>query len=439
MPDDRDQLTRIERAIERAVANDRLSRRSFLRRAGRGGLIAGSALSLPAILAACGIGPATTPKATSAAPSVAGSASVAPTPQPTAAGVLNFANWPLYIDTDEEDQSKHKTITDYEAATNSKVSYTEDIEDNVSFFGKIQPVLAAGQDTGYDLIVVTDWMITKMAGLGYLETIDVAGNVPNFTQHAADKYQNPGYDPNNQHSVPWQSGITGIAYNPKLTGREITSWNDLFDPKFKGKIGMFTEMRDTMNLALLGIGVKPLDATIDDVKRAQKKLLDQGPLVRDYYDNSYADALANGDLAVTMAWSGDVFQLQFDNPDLKFVVPDEGGILWVDNMAVPAHAKHPIDAQQMMNFVYQPEIAAQITEYVNYICPVPEAKAIIEQHAKDAADEGDSDTSDYLNTVAASPLVFPTADMLAKVYSYKALSEDEESQWNDLFQEVVQG
>ncbi|HEX5397101.1 MAG TPA: spermidine/putrescine ABC transporter substrate-binding protein [Candidatus Limnocylindria bacterium] len=439
MPDSRDQLNRIEAAIERAVANDRLSRRAFLRRAGRGGLMAGSVLSLPAILAACGIGPAASPSASSAASSLpAGGGSAAPTAAPSAAGVLNFANWPLYIDTDEDDESKHKTITDYEEATGSKVTYTEDIEDNVSFFGKIQPVLAAGQDTGYDLIVVTDWLISKMAGLGYLEQLDLA-NLPNFTAHAGAKYQNPSYDANNAHSVPWQSGITGIAYNPALTKRDITSFNDLLDPAFKGKIGMFTEMRDTMNLALLGIGVKPGDATIDDVKNAQKKLLEQAPLVRDYYDNSYADALASGDLAITMAWSGDVFQLQFDNPDLKFVVPTEGAILWVDNMAIPTHAKHPIDAQQMMNFVYQPEIAAQITEYVNYICPVPEAKAIIQQHAKDAADEGDSETSDYLKTVAASPLVFPTDEMLAKVFSYKNLSEDEEAQWNDLFQAVVQG
>ncbi len=435
MPDGRDQQSHIERAIERAIANDRLSRRAFLRRTGRAGLIAGSALSIPAILAACGIGPAASPKASS----FAASNSAAPTPAPTPAGVLNFANWPLYIDTDDKDKTKHKTIEDYQKATDSKVSYTEDIQDNVSFFGKIQPVLAAGQDTGYDLIVVTDWLVTKMAGLDYLETIDVQSSVPNFIEHGGKKYQNPGYDPNNAHSVPWQSGLTGIAYNPTLTKREITSFQDLLDPAFKGKIGMFTEMRDTMNLALLGIGVKPVDATIDDVKNAQKKLLDQAPLVRQYYDNSYADALASGDLAITMAWSGDVFQLQFDNPDLKFVVPKEGAILWVDNMTIPAHAKHPADAQQMMNFVYQPEIAAQITEYVNYICPVPEAQAIIKQHAKDATDAGDSETADYLNAVGDSELVFPTEDMLSHVYSYKNLSEDEEKQWNDLFQQVVQG
>ncbi len=438
MSDDQDQQTAIEAAIARMVANGRLSRRDFLKRAGRGGAYVGGALSISAFLAACGISPAasTTPAATGTP-----SASAEPTPVPTPAGQLNFANWPLYIDTDDNDSTKHKTIEDFTAATGIKVKYTEAVEDNQSFFGTIQPDLSAGNDTGWDLMVLTDWLIGKMVGLNFLETIDIPGLVPNFVAHGGDKYKNPSYDANNLHSVPWQSGITGIAYNPKLTKRELTSFEDLFDPAFKGKVGMFTEMRDTMNLALLGIGVKPLDATVDDAKRAQQKLLDQANagIVRQYYDNSYTDALAKGDLWATMAWSGDVFQLQFDNPDLKFVVPKEGGILWVDNMCIPAKAQHPIDAQAMMNFVYQPDIAAQITEWVNYICPVPEAQAIIKQHAKDAADGGDQDTADYLNAVADSPLVFPTADMLNNLYSYKVLSEDEESQWNDLFQQVVQG
>jgi spermidine/putrescine-binding protein len=438
MSDGQEQQTAIEAAIARMVANGRLSRRDFLRRAGQGGAYLGGALSISAILAACGISPtaSNTPAATPTP-----SASVAPTPVPTPAGQLNFANWPLYIDTDEKDATKHKTLEDFTQATGIQVKYTEAIEDNQSFFGTIQPDLSAGNDTGWDLMVLTDWLIGKMVGLNFLEQIDVAGLVPNFAANAGDKYKNPSYDPNNAHSVPWQSGITGIAYNPNNTKREITSFNDLFDPAFKGKVGMFTEMRDTMNLALLGIGVKPLDATMTDVQNAQKKLLDQANagIVRQYYGNEYADALAKGDIWVTMAWSGDIFQLQFDNPELKFVVPSEGGILWVDNMCVPAKAKHPIDAQYLMNFVYTPEIAAQITEYVNYICPVPGAQAVIKQHATDAKTSGDTETADYLNAVADSALVFPTADMLSKVYSYKVLTDDEEKQWNDLFQQVVQG
>jgi spermidine/putrescine transport system substrate-binding protein len=440
MTDGTEQQTAIEAAIARMVANGRLSRRDFLKRAGQGGAYVGGALSISALLAACGISGTSIAPSTSAAPASVGT-SMAPTAVPSPAGQLNFANWPLYIDTDDEDPTKHKTIEDFTAATGIAVKYTESIEDNQSFFGTIQPDLSAGNDTGWDLMVLTDWLIGKMIGLNFLEEIDTAGLIPNFAAHAGDKYKNPTYDANNAHSVPWQSGITGIGYNPTLTGREITSFNDLFDPAFKGKVGMFTEMRDTMNLALLGIGVKPQDATMTDVQNAQKKLLDQANagIVRQYYGNEYADALSKGDIWLGMAWSGDIFQLQFDNPDLKFVVPDEGGILWVDNMCIPAKAQHPIDAQMFMNFVYQPAIAAQITEWVNYICPVPEAKAIIQQDATDAADGGDPDTADYLNAVADSPLVFPTADMLAKVYSYKLLTDDEEQQWNDLFQQVVQG
>ena len=421
---ERDEL---QEAIRRVLTEERLSRRTLLRR----GAYAGGALSIPALLAACGIGPAASPTR-SAAPATA---TPSPTASPSPAGVLNFANWPLYIDVDEETK-KHKTLDDFTKKTGIKVTYKEVIEDNASFFGTIQPPLAQGQDTGWDLMVITDWQVGKLIALDYLEEIDPNTAVPQFVANAGEKYKNPSYDPGNKHSVPWQSGITGIGYNPKLTGREITGFKDLLDPKFKGKVGMFSDMRDCMHLALLYNGIEPQNATIDDVKKAQKTLLDQAPLVRKYYGNEYADDLSSGALALTMAWSGDVFQLQFDNPDLKFVVPEEGGILWVDNMTIPKRAKHPIDAIQMMNFVYDPEIAAQITEYVNYICPVPAAQAVIKKHAAEAKSKDDKD---YLNSVADSPLVFPTEDMLSRLRSYKVLGDDEEKEWNDLFQQVVTG
>jgi spermidine/putrescine transport system substrate-binding protein len=180
----------------------------------------------------------------------------------------------------------------------------------------------------------------------------------------------------------------------------------------------------------LGLGVDPLDATIEDAQAAQQKLLEQRDegIVRQYYGNEYADALVRGDIWATMAWSGDVFQLKFDKPELEFVVPDEGAILWVDNMAIPQNAAHPIDAMEFMNFVYQPEIAAQIAGWVNYICPVPEAKDILLE-----ADDK------YTKTVARSPLVFPTPEMESRLHHYKDLSEEEEAEWNDLFGEVIQG
>lgn len=428
---DQSRDNQIERAIARAFNNGgRYSRRAFLRRAGRGAVVAGGALTLPSILAACGIRPGASG---SAAPSAAGMVGGGDT-----AGNLVFANWPLYIDQDEE-TGESPTLQQFTEATEIEVDYQEAIQDNQEFFGTIQPALSAGQDTAWDMIVPTDWMVGKMIGLGYLEQFDVAASVPNFVANAADKYKNPSYDADNLHSVPWQSGITGIAYNPELTGRELTSFADLLDPEFEGKIGMFSEVRDALSLALLHNGVQPKDATEEEVRTAAAVLEEQAPLVRGYYGNEYAQELANGSLAATMAWSGDVFQLQFDNPDLRFIVPEAGGILWIDNLTIPKEAKHPNDALAFMDFVFQPEIAAQITEYVNYICPVPAAQEIIRAHAQEATDEGDQETADYLTSVADSELVFPSDEMLSNLHSYKVLSEEEEALWNELYQEITQG
>ena len=434
-----EERTRLERAVQRAFRPQRrLSRRAFMRQAGRGGAYAAGALSLPAILAACGIG-AQTPT-----PSLAG-ASAAATPSPVGggepSGTLIFANWELYIDPGpNDDPQRSPTLANFRDETGIETTYTENILDNQSFFATIQPDLEAGNPPGYDIIVMTDWMIGNMIRLGYLERIDVARDVPNFLEHAADKYKDPTYDPGNLHSVPWQSGITGIAYNPAIVDEEITSLAQLLDPamieKYSGQIGMFSEMRDSMSFALLYNGVDPTQATLEQAQAAQDVLLAQAPHVRDYYGNEYTDPFQSGNLAITMAWSGDVFQMQFDNPDLQFVVPDEGAVLWVDNMCIPKGAEHPNDALAMMNHVYNPDAAAQMTEWINYICPVPEAQDIILGHAEEAESAGDRE---YLEQVANSPLVFPTEDMLSRLHSYKVLDEEEESQWNDLFNEVVQG
>ena len=411
-------------------------------------------LILILVLASCGISPQDSPgngTDASAAPDDSPGAGTSGEPGTSAApsgaavgggeseGELNFANWPLYIDQDEE-TGESPTLQAFKEATGTDVTYTENIEDNQSFFGTIQPALAEGQDTGYDIIVMTDWMIGNMARLGYLEEIDVERDVPNFVANADPTYLERSYDPENRYSVPWQSGITGIAYNPELVAEEITSMAQLLDPamieKYCGQIGMFVEMRDSMSFAMLYNGVIPSEATIEDAEAAQQVLLNQAPCVRDYYGNEYAQALADGSLAITMAWSGDVFQLQFDNPDLQFVVPEEGAILWTDNMAIPKGAAHPNAALEMMDYVYDPENAAQIAEWVNYITAVPGAKDVILQHAEEAESEEDAE---YLRTVADSPLVFPTEEMLDRLHSYKVLDEDEERQWNELFGEVVQG
>jgi spermidine/putrescine transport system substrate-binding protein len=412
---------------------------------------AAGALSLSLLLVACGIEPQESDGggAQSAGASEGAGASLGASTAPSADAVgggepedeLQFANWPLYIDQDDDGNSP--TIQQFIDETGIDVTYTEAIDDNTSFFGTIQPALAAGDDTGYDIIVMTDWMIGNMARLGYLEPLNVERDVPNFLANTDATYLERSYDPGNQYSVPWQSGITGIGYNPELVDEEITSMAQLLDPelieKYCGQIGMFIEMRDSMSFAMIYNGVNPSEATLEDAEAAQQTLLEQAPCVRDYYGNEYAQGLADGSLAITMAWSGDVFQLQFDNPDLQFVVPDEGAILWTDNMAIPKGAAHPNAALAMMDYVYDPEVAALIAEWVNYITPVPGAQEIILQHADDAEAEDDAETAEYLRTVAESPLVFPTQEMLDRLYSYKVLDEDEERQWNELFDEVVAG
>lgn len=393
-----------------------LTRRDLLRKLGVGA----GALSLNAWLAACGIGGQ---EQTPGASKTGGTDFT--TDEIT--GELNFANWPAYID---KAKGKSPTLEQFTKATDIEVNYKEVVNDNVSFFSTIREPLANGQPVEWDLIVVTDWLISKMATLGYLEELDHS-RLSNFDANAADLYKNPSYDPENKYSIPWQSGITGIAYNSELTGREVTSTEDLFDPKFKGHVGMFSEMRDTVNLILLGMGVEPQDATIEDVEAVQKKLIQQreAGIVRSYYGNDYLQPLNNGDLWLTIAWSGDVLGKTLGaDSTIKFVVPDEGGIIWVDNLAIPQNSAHPIDAHEMMNFVYQPEIAAQMTAWINYISPVPEAQDILKK-SKDS----------YTRQVANSPLVFPTPEMEAKLHYYRTLSEDEEAQWNELFDEVVQG
>jgi spermidine/putrescine transport system substrate-binding protein len=391
-----------------------MTRRDLLRRMG----IGAGALSVSALLAACGVEGEAERNAAEGGEDELTTTEVQ--------GELNFANWPAYID---KAKGESPTLQQFTKATDIEVNYKEVINDNLSFFATIREPLANGQAVEWDLIVVTDWLIAKMANLGYLETLDQS-RLNNFEAHAGEIYKDPTYDPNNAHSVPWQSGITGIAYNLELTGKDITSVEELFNEEYAGNVGMMTEMRDTMNLVLLGMGVEPQEATEEDARKAQQRLLQQreAGIVRQYYGNDYVQPLENGDLALTIAWSGDVLGAELSDPNIKFVVPDEGGILWVDNMAIPQNAAHPIDAMEMMNFVYQPDIAAQMTAWINYISPVPEAQDILAK-SSDA----------YTRKVASSPLVFPTPEMESRLHHYKNLDPEEEQVWNELFDEVIQG
>jgi spermidine/putrescine transport system substrate-binding protein len=400
-------------------------------------VLQGTALvGVAAFLAACGTAaqsaaqsaaPSAAPSsAPSSGPSEAPSASPAAsaTAAPSPAAELNFANWPLYIDQDEASPPKSPTLDGFTKKFGTKVNYRESINANEDFFGTIRPALQAGQDTGWDLVVLTDWMAAKVIGLGWAETIDTA-NTPQFAANESDNLRNQAWDPDNNLRAPWQSGLTGLGFDGDTVG-DLTSLEALWqsDARWKGKVWLLNEMRDTIGLTLLKLGKDPGAATNDDCDAAIaeiKKAVDSG-VVRSFLGNDYKEGLIKGDLVLGTAWSGDVIQAQLEKTSLKFNIPSEGGMIWTDNMLIPKGAVHKYTAELMIDYVYDPEIAAQIAAYVQYVSPVKGAKEAIAKNAdKDVA------------ALADNPLMFPDAATLARTHIFKALSADEDKYFNDQF------
>jgi spermidine/putrescine transport system substrate-binding protein len=410
----------IDPALLRGLTMPRISRRAALRGAG--------ALGASALLAACGVSGTDEGEAPQA-PSFWASQ--------TKAGVLNFANWPLYMDQDKvKGKTVYPSLVDFTKETGIKVNYKEVINENDAFLGKINPSLKAGQDTGWDLIVITNGgSIEKLIRQNFLTELDQS-KLPNFQQNADPAVKNPTYDPGNKYTVAWQSGLTGLAYNPKLTKRPITSFNDLFDPAFKGKITMFGDDTDFPTLTMIGLGIDPAKSTEEDWRRTADKMTELKPQLREFIDNAgEAEVLSSGNAWISMAYSGDIFILNNSgSPDIKFVVPQEGAVLWTDNMAIPKAAKHPLDAITYMDYVYRPEVAAKLTEYIAYITPVPAAKEQLQAKAATASGE-DKQT---LEGLIDSPLVFPVAADLAKTKRYRVLTVEEEQVWDRIFQPIIQ-
>jgi spermidine/putrescine transport system substrate-binding protein len=341
---------------------------------------------------------------------------------------LTFANWAYYIDTAH---GEHPSIEQFEQDTGIAVKYVEAVNDNISFFAKIRPDLQQGNDTGYDLIVSTDNdpPISQMVSLGWAIPLDQS-RMTNYYKNSSKLIRDPTFDPGNVHTMGWQSGYTCIAYNSKYVTEPITSLQSLWDPKYEGKIGMLGISSELGAFGLLAAGKDPATSTPDDWQVAADKLMEQKPLVRSYYDASYLRALKNEDIWITQAWSGDIFYAAtYQGYDtLEVVIPDEGAMFWTDYMMIPYTASNPLDAMTYMDSVFDPHVAAEIADYVGYVCPVPAAQDIIRKDLNDPV-------------VADSPTVFPTSEMEALSHRFPdwASSPDLINGWNGVFVPIFEG
>ncbi|HJP64935.1 MAG TPA: spermidine/putrescine ABC transporter substrate-binding protein [Actinomycetota bacterium] len=420
---DRSSRPNIDFAMIRGATQRRFSRRDFLRGAGAGA----GALGLSAFLAACGVSGQAPKKRSGASPADLKKIYGDGTP----AGTLNFGNWEDYIDVNAK--GKSPTLQKFTQQTGIEVNYTTPVTDVDPFLAKIIPVLQAGQDTGYDLAVITDGGgIERILALDLARPLDHQ-YLPNFAQHASDSVKNPAYDQGNKYTIAWQSGYTIIGYNKDVVDPPPTSFADLLNPKYKGRVGMFANNTDLPCPALVHLGYEVQTSTPDQWKKAAELLTKQRDdgIVKKYYHQEYIDALENHDIDICQAWSGDLFIAAAPkayggdgHKEVEAAIPQEGGILWTDSMFIPKYAQHPVDAIMMMDFVYRPEIAAPLADFIWYVSPVPEAKDIVLNEIDDPL-------------VANSPLVFPTAEQLASSQRYRVFKDNAElEEWNSIFQPI---
>jgi spermidine/putrescine transport system substrate-binding protein len=365
--------------------NPRLTRDQLLRRGAAGITL----LSLPSLLAACGGGGG----------GGEGGGELK--------DVLNFANWPLYIDVD-----KPTTLEQFTEQTGIKVNYFEEINDNAEYFAKVQGPLSQGQGIDRDIFVFTD--NSRFPGIlvneGWVQKLD-KDLIPNIV-NLVDAQASPPFDPNREYSLPWQSGMTGIAWNEDLTGPVESIEQLLEDPKLKGKVSMLQEMADSVGLVMLANGADPGSVTDDTFNAAVDRVqaaVDSEQIVK-FTGNDYAQPLTRGTFAASVAWSGDMVQLLSDNPKLKWAIPKDGGMIWTDNMFIPTGGSVPT-ASTYMNYVYDPVVAAKIAGYVNYVTPV--------KGAKEELTKTDPET-------ASNPLIFPDEATLAQVKQFDSEALDNE-------------
>jgi spermidine/putrescine transport system substrate-binding protein len=381
------------------------SRRTFLKGAGLTAFGVGSAAVLPLF----GTPSAVQDPKTCRATDVSGSTKR-----------LVVSNWPAYLD--EAEKGETSTLQDFEARTGIKVDYTDDVSDNAEFFAKVRNQLGDCQPVGRDLMVLTDWMAARMIALGWVQPLDAA-KVPNLHKNLLKALRGREWDPDRTYSAPWQAGLTGIAYNAKLT-KEVGSFEDLLTrPDLKGKITLLSEMHDTMGFLLRMEGADPEKFSGDEWSQAIDRLrgVVRAGQVRAFTGNEYIQDLTAGNIVACEAWSGDVIQAQFDNPDIKFVVPEEGLAIWSDNMLVPNMATHQGNAEKWIDYYYDPKVAAKLAAWVNYICPVEGAREEMTKIDKSLVD---------------NKLIFTSEKDLQNTFAFMSLDDNQtklyEGEWSDV-------
>ncbi|GAB2460646.1 polyamine ABC transporter substrate-binding protein [Streptomyces incanus] len=401
------QVAAMRRSFRRGRAA--LSRRSLLRASAGGALAFGGA----GALSACGIPPAgNTQGGVSAEDHSEKEKSIA------------FSNWTEYMDVDDSGR-EHPTLDAFTERTGVKVTYTEDINDNTEFFGKVKPQLAAGQETGRDLIVLTDWLAARLIRLGWVQKLDPS-HLPHAYANLSPQFRSPDWDPGRAYSYPWQGIAAVIAYNKKaLDGIEVKTLSDLLDnPKLKGRVGLLTEMRDTMGLTLLDMDKDPEKFTADDydagIARLQRAV-DKGQ-VRRFTGNDYTSDLSKGDFAACAAWAGDIVQLKADNPDIDFLIPDSGYMMSSDNLMIPNKARHKANAERLIDYYFEPRSAAELAAYINFVCPVDGVKDELAKIDEDAAN---------------NPLILPDRAMQAASRAFRSLSTEEETAFEAKFAKLT--
>jgi spermidine/putrescine transport system substrate-binding protein len=331
-------------------------------------------------------------------------------------GTLTISNWPLYID--------KGTVPAFEKATGVKVKYIEDINSNEEFFNKMQPLLGQGESGGRSIFVLADYQVVKMHKLGYLQEFDKAG-LPEVEKNLVASLKSPQFDPNRDWTVPWQSGMTGIIVN-KETAPDVHSICDLFDSKYKGKVDFLNEVRETVPLVMKCEGIDPNEATEADWMKAIDKIKGaaESGQIRRFTGNDYARDLTSGDAVAVIGWSGDAVQLQADNPDLEWRMPTEGCMLWSEDMVIPVGAPNPTAAEAFMNYVYKPEVQANIAEYVNYVTPVEGVKEVLAKRDPE---------------LAKNQLIFPSASFTKNCSGTPVLEGEEEQKVIKAFDAVLNG